>query len=299
MKVNEKITELRKSKNMTQAELGAMLNISFQAVSKWERGDSRPDFETLSKIAKIFEVPISYFEDGNDEQPVPSAKDGDGAKTIGFCKGCGRIVKEGEEAQTAPYILCKSCAAREKAENEEKARKAYEEKVKAYDEKRHNLAAKVIADKKYRNVGLIWATVVISILLILDIVWIIKAEDKLVPLVIIPVLIVFVFPFVAQFYWGERGDDNVICDIALAGGKVIGTPGIIFSLDFEGISFLLIMKLFFALLRGAVWLATAVLTIAVAMFISPFTFFFILCKINNEIKSAKQSIKNLQKPRMN
>ena len=39
-KVGNQIAVLRKSKNLTQSELGKRLNISFQAVSKWERGDS-------------------------------------------------------------------------------------------------------------------------------------------------------------------------------------------------------------------------------------------------------------------
>lgn len=39
-KVGNQIAVLRKSKNLTQSELGKRLNISFQAVSKWERGVS-------------------------------------------------------------------------------------------------------------------------------------------------------------------------------------------------------------------------------------------------------------------
>ena len=60
--LGNKIAALRKSKGITQADLGTYLNISYQAVSKWERGESAPDFETLSKIAKYFNVPINYFE---------------------------------------------------------------------------------------------------------------------------------------------------------------------------------------------------------------------------------------------
>ena len=39
-KVGLQIAALRKAKELTQAQLGERLNVSFQAVSKWERGVS-------------------------------------------------------------------------------------------------------------------------------------------------------------------------------------------------------------------------------------------------------------------
>ena len=42
-KVGTYISGLRKQKDMTQVELADMLNVSHQAVSKWERGESMPD----------------------------------------------------------------------------------------------------------------------------------------------------------------------------------------------------------------------------------------------------------------
>lgn len=54
MSLGEKIKLLRKSKNLTQNELGKLLNVSFQAVSKWEKNLSQPDIETIKKICEIF-----------------------------------------------------------------------------------------------------------------------------------------------------------------------------------------------------------------------------------------------------
>lgn len=53
-----KISELRKAKNMTQMELADALNISFQAVSNWERGNTMPDISKLPELAEIFGVTI-------------------------------------------------------------------------------------------------------------------------------------------------------------------------------------------------------------------------------------------------
>ena len=48
--VAENITRLRTAANLTQAELGAMVNYSDKSISKWERGDAIPDVR----------VPVSY-----------------------------------------------------------------------------------------------------------------------------------------------------------------------------------------------------------------------------------------------
>ena len=42
-KVNLRIAELKRKKNMTQEELARLVGVSFQTVSKWETGDSMPD----------------------------------------------------------------------------------------------------------------------------------------------------------------------------------------------------------------------------------------------------------------
>ena len=56
--VGFKISELRKSRNMTQMELADKMNISFQAVSNWERGHSMPDISKLPELAQLFGVTI-------------------------------------------------------------------------------------------------------------------------------------------------------------------------------------------------------------------------------------------------
>ncbi len=57
-RVGQKIAELRKASNMTQMELADKMNISFQAVSNWERGASMPDVFKLPELAKLFHVTI-------------------------------------------------------------------------------------------------------------------------------------------------------------------------------------------------------------------------------------------------
>ena len=56
--VGQRISEFRKEKNMTQMELADRMNISFQAVSNWERGISMPDISKLPELAEMFGVTI-------------------------------------------------------------------------------------------------------------------------------------------------------------------------------------------------------------------------------------------------
>ena len=56
--IGQKICKFRKEKNMTQLELADSLNISFQAVSNWERGQSMPDISKLPEICEILDITI-------------------------------------------------------------------------------------------------------------------------------------------------------------------------------------------------------------------------------------------------
>ena len=59
--LDKRISELRKSKNISQEELADILNTSRQAISKWERGESTPDIDRLKDLASFFNVSIDYL----------------------------------------------------------------------------------------------------------------------------------------------------------------------------------------------------------------------------------------------
>ena len=58
MKLGLTISKLRKEKGMTQEELAEKVNVSAQAVSKWENDISMPDISVLPVLAEIFDVTI-------------------------------------------------------------------------------------------------------------------------------------------------------------------------------------------------------------------------------------------------
>ena len=52
---------LRKNHNYTQEELAKKLDISRQAISKWETGTTLPDLEILLKISKLYGLTINVY----------------------------------------------------------------------------------------------------------------------------------------------------------------------------------------------------------------------------------------------
>ncbi len=58
---SEKLQIIRKSKGMTQEKLAENLNVSRQAVAKWESGQAYPDINNLIQISNLFHVTVDYL----------------------------------------------------------------------------------------------------------------------------------------------------------------------------------------------------------------------------------------------
>lgn len=73
MALGEKLTQARKAAGLTQADVAAKLNVSRQAVSRWESGQSKPSTERLLALGVLYGVSIDQLlNTGNVE--VPAAK---------------------------------------------------------------------------------------------------------------------------------------------------------------------------------------------------------------------------------
>ena len=62
MHIGTKIKELRKTKDMTQEKLAEYLNVSFQAVSKWETNANDPGANVIMQLSKILGINNLYEE---------------------------------------------------------------------------------------------------------------------------------------------------------------------------------------------------------------------------------------------
>ena len=63
---SERIKQLRKKSGYSQQELASYMNVSQQAVGKWETGRSSPDFDALNTLSELFNVTIDFLL-GNDK----------------------------------------------------------------------------------------------------------------------------------------------------------------------------------------------------------------------------------------
>ena len=79
LKIGNYIKELRIKNNLTQKELADKLYISFQAVSKWELGETLPDTTILLDLAKLLNTSVDLILNGgkflNNERKLLSVKD--------------------------------------------------------------------------------------------------------------------------------------------------------------------------------------------------------------------------------
>ena len=62
--VGGQIAALRRGKGLTQQQLGERLGITFQAVSKWERGETLPDVALLPELAEVLETSVDAILSG-------------------------------------------------------------------------------------------------------------------------------------------------------------------------------------------------------------------------------------------
>lgn len=64
MSIGERITELRKEQNISQGQLAKALDVTRQAVSKWENDLSAPDTIKLIQLAYLLDTDIEYLATG-------------------------------------------------------------------------------------------------------------------------------------------------------------------------------------------------------------------------------------------
>ena len=63
MSLAEKLVALRKQKGLTQMDLAEQLNVSRQAISRWEVGAAVPSIDNLRILSDIYEISVDYLLD--------------------------------------------------------------------------------------------------------------------------------------------------------------------------------------------------------------------------------------------
>lgn len=81
--VGKTIAALRQSRGMTQQQLAATLNLSHQAVSKWENGAALPDVQTLLNLSRFFGITMEQLLSGEIPEDRVNANNSNPIKDIG------------------------------------------------------------------------------------------------------------------------------------------------------------------------------------------------------------------------
>ncbi len=284
MNCGEKIAKLRREKNLTQAELGRQLNVTYQAVSKWERGESYPDFETIVRMAKIFRVKVEYFSEGGEVEEEVSKKR---QVVVGTCSMCGKTMRKSDVGTDFPKLLCTDCVAYQnrKKHVEEQERlytKQEEEEKAAYEAARMK---KALTSRRTR--GFVWGAIVSTLALLLGVLGSSQGKPSVAGAVWGFAVVLFIFGFltVSQVVWG-----GAVHNVVMTGGKIVGTPGVIFTFDLDGFIFLIAIKILFAIIRLAIFVVTLVFFVLIGALISPFTFAPCLTRLTRDIAKGEDSL---------
>lgn len=313
MDFGNNIKELRTKKGMTQKDLADVLNVTPQAVSRWENNEVEPSLSTINQMAELFECSIDELfgkkkieekqDEKNDEivEEVEQQEKVIQVKTnIALCSCCNKPLYEQEDIHRWNYytfvrkgrsshredasdILCLDCF------ND----KLNEEKAKVLNEKKE-------IDKSFKRKrikAIVFMSLLLAAFLFIGIVISIGTTgNKVIPILVCFGIGTFASIFVGSVVLGGTFLADVWLTVSSWG--FVRFPGIIFSASADGIKFLIIMKvLFFFLGIGFVILAEALAT-ALCMLLSliafPIALYRNIKKIDNErSKSMSEALVEL------
>lgn len=74
MTLGKKLKEIRKRFGLSQEQLAEIMNVSRQAITKWENEDGLPDVSNLQELSKIFGVTVDYLLNNDNNLPALSMK---------------------------------------------------------------------------------------------------------------------------------------------------------------------------------------------------------------------------------
>ena len=83
MTLCEKLIDLRRKAGLSQEQMAQQLDVSRQAVSKWETGESLPDTNKLLAIGRLLGVTVDYLLDDEQTDPAPTSA---GPRKSGFAR---------------------------------------------------------------------------------------------------------------------------------------------------------------------------------------------------------------------
>lgn len=262
--LGEKIKMLRMENNLTQKELADRLYVMAQAVSRWEKDEVEPSLTTLSEIAKVFNVTVASLlgeetakVEKVEKKPVKEVNVY--RPVLAVCRQCNKPIYNGNDIVRIPdydngeKIYCKACDLKNKKREKDQA------------------ISNGIACRKR---SFIWGGIITAIVAL--IVYAVTSSSQELPVVLGATLgSLLLFPFISCLFLGN----NFVIDVfAWLASWTVNFPGLIFSLDLDGIVWFITVKLTFWLISMAISLTGWVLGIALGTALSVIVYPFALAK---------------------
>lgn len=288
MTLGRKLAGYRKLAGLTQQQLGEHLNLSAQAISKWEKDLTEPDLATLRTLAELYKVTVdelldlnSGFSDPAAAEAEPEQEEKTFAQPVGFCKECGVTVTEENLGTTDPVVLCKKCV----AAGEERMRRAAEEEKRrraaAQAERERALEQKRGQVRHHRNLALGIGGVAGALMLLFCLIGLIgNFSVGMLFFTLIGTYVVFAFVF-CLFY------DCVVQDVVIdLIGRSIHWPGLIFDFDLDGCLWYIGMRILFFVLGAIFGIVMGIIGITLGLICAPFVFPFVMRKVVRCVKNG-------------
>ena len=72
MEFQERMKELRLARGETQGQLAAAIGVSIKQIVRFEKGEQKPGFDNLWKLADHFQVTMDYLAGRTEDQRAPN-----------------------------------------------------------------------------------------------------------------------------------------------------------------------------------------------------------------------------------
>lgn len=291
MSLGQNIREFRHQKGLTQKDLADKLYVTAQAVSRWENGEVEPSIKMLETMATILEVKVEELINGRTEvveevegkvAPAPvlvnnntqNDEDKDTRISIASCVKCGKKLYEGDHIN---YPTSRSGRSRHTHYNRPTCESCHRQNLANQKNVAHEQALN--ESRKYRIHGFVWGGLAGVIVFGIMLSSAIKGTLPNVTLgegilySIISTYAIFALVFTAIL------DNNFIGGMF---GSIVSfsirMPGLIFTLDLDGIFWFLTVKLALFILGVIGTILLFVLAVVLCGFLAMFVFPFALRK---------------------
>lgn len=303
MAIGENIKKQRTKLGITQKELGDQLFVSYQAVSRWENGEVEPSLDTIKKMCEIFKCEINDLvygeelikkeneETSSSDPIIIDNKEETKEITYAICDECGRNVDKTtlkrvniskNEGLLGEAHICEHCVKEHTALTDKKNQLLTQ--IETLKPQRFGVGDNdSLFALSYKTI-FIWSLIAAILAVGVALAVLIPGTTNIgliVGLTIASFYLVF-----AELY--SIFQDTIVCSVFLGISKFsIKMPGLIFSLDLDGIISMIVIKIGLGILSAILGLLMFIFGVVLSTLIAAIAFPFYLIKHFVVKKEAK------------